>query len=436
MVTRGIPESEGRDRKGKRAGRRPRGIGLTERDGYWHAHGTLRVGGRSVRVRQSLGLAVKTTRQSEAETELESLIEDIKAKVTGRVGRGDPVAVAAAGYLSFQRKRPLGAASINIVKETVARFGPRRLNDVREEEWKGWVDGETLPNGTMKPGRMTGRTASSRERFLGGLLALLNYAKRHHGLAALPAFERDQEARNPNRRARRRIGDFRPELVQILFDHCHISIRAQLAVERSTGARVSSVLYSARVCDLILAKGREQITFPQTKNGEDVHAVLDASAVAVLKDYVKWRGKLHDREAPLFLTYRRKPYVDNGRAYGGQNKTGFRAAKRRAAAAVLAQGKAEAARLARLGQRKAAAIIREQAAADADLLGKVTQHWFRHLLATKMLRRDPRAAMEQGGWLDIRSVVGYSHDAPEWRRQLINEMDDLQQPPARKTGRR
>ncbi|WP_164127793.1 hypothetical protein, partial [Stenotrophomonas maltophilia] len=75
----------------------------------------------------------------------------------------------------------------------------------------------------------------------------------------------------------------------------------------------------------------------------------------VLKDYVKWRGKLHDREAPLFLTYRRKPYVDNGRAYGGQNKTGFRAEKRRAAAAVLAQGKAEAARLARLGQRKAAA---------------------------------------------------------------------------------
>jgi hypothetical protein len=58
------------------------------------------------------------------------------------------------------------------------------------------------------------------------------------------------------------------------------------------------------------------------------------------------------------------------------------------------------------------------------LLGKVTQHWFRHRLATSMPRKDPRAAMEQGGWLDIRSVIGYSHDVPEYRRQLVAEMDD------------
>ena len=69
---------------------------------------------------------------------------------------------------------------------------------------------------------------------------------------------------------------------------------------RCTGARVSSVLFAARVCDLILAEGREQITFPATKNGEDVTAVLDATAVRILKDYLKWRGGLHDREAPLF----------------------------------------------------------------------------------------------------------------------------------------
>jgi hypothetical protein len=38
---------------------------------------------------------------------------------------------------------------------------------------------------------------------------------------------------------------------------------------------------------------------------------------------------LHDREAPLFLTYRRKPYTDNGRSYGGQNKTAFRATRQK-----------------------------------------------------------------------------------------------------------
>jgi hypothetical protein len=33
--------------------------------------------------------------------------------------------------------------------------------------------------------------------------------------------------------------------------------------------------------------------------------------------------------------------------------------------------------------------------------------------------------MEQGGWLDIRSVMGYSHDVPEYRRKLVLEADDL-----------
>jgi hypothetical protein len=57
-----------------------------------------------------------------------------------------------------------------------------------------------------------------------------------------------------------------------------------------------------------------------------------------------------------------------------------------------------------------------QAEADAVLLGRVTQHWIRHMLATRLLRKDPRAAMEQGGWLDIRSVIGYAQDVPEHRR--------------------
>src|SRR5258708_26152198 len=107
-------------------------------------------------------------------------------------------------------------------------------------------------------------------------------------------------------------------------------MRAQLAVEYATGSRVSSNLYGVRLCDLNLGKGREQITFRGTKNGEDVTAALNATAVSILKDYLKWRGMLHDCEAPLFLTYRRKPYTDNGRSYGGQNKKSFRGAPGRA----------------------------------------------------------------------------------------------------------
>lgn len=424
MVISGLSKPDRGDRKGKRAGRRAVGPTLYERDGYWHAYGTVRAGRRSSRIRKSLGLAVEHVTQAEAETALDAYVADLKAKITGAVGRGDPVSIAALGYLSSPRKRPLAPTAVAIVQEINVKFGPRRLNDIAEAEWHRHVDGE--PTATpARPGRMTGRAASTRERYLGGLFGFLNFAKRKHGLAALPSFERDNAARNPNRRVRRRISELRPDIVQTLFDCAHISIRAQLAVERCTGARVSSVIYAARLCDLVLGRHGSHITFPKTKNGEDVTAALDATAIGVLKEYLKWRGKLHDREAPLFLTWRRKPYKFNGRRGGGQNKTGFNAAKRRAGERITALAEIEAGRLRKLGQRKAAASVIASAEADAGLIAKVTQHWFRHRLATIMLRKDPRAAMDQGGWLDLRSLMGYAHDVPEHRQAIVEAADDF-----------
>ena len=58
-----------------------------------------------------------------------------------------------------------------------------------------------------------------------------------------------------------------------------------------------------------------------------------------------------------------------------------------------------------------------------DLLAQLTPHWFRHLLATTLLATgDLRSTMEQGGWLDARSVMGYSHDVPNRRRALVEQM--------------
>ena len=322
--------------------------------------------------------------------------------------------MAAAAYLSAARARPIGAETIRIVKAIAARFTTQRLNAIHADAWKQFVDE-----------RQAGNLAATRERFLNGVVAFLNFARRNHGLAALPVFERDRKARNPNRRARRRVEELRPDLIQALFDASHITLRAQLAVEWSTGARVSSVLYGVRLCDLNLGIGREQITFRGTKNGEDVTAALNPTAAKILRHYLSWRGRLHERDAPLFLTHRREPYADNGRAFGGQNKTAFRAARRRAVAVIIAAGKAKAAKLFVAGKKEAAAAVIEKAEADASLLGRVTQHWFRHLLATRLIRADPRAAMEQGGWLDIRSVIGYAQDIQEHRRRLVTELDDL-----------
>jgi hypothetical protein len=53
-------------------------------------------------------------------------------------------------------------------------------------------------------------------------------------------------------------------------------------------------------------------------------------------------------------------------------------------------------------------------------LTQLTPHWFRHLLATTMVGLgDLQAAMDQGGWLDVRSVMGYSHDVPDRRRAVV-----------------
>jgi hypothetical protein len=407
-----MPET--RDRKGKRAGRRSRGLGLKERDGFWHAVGTIRVGGRSIRVRRSLGLPATAEYEDAAWTEVDAIREDVIAEAQGKSGRGDPVAVAARAYLTFPRERPLGPAAISIVKEITIKFGRRRLNAVSHKEWKTWVEA-----------RQAGNKATTRERFLNGVVAFQRFAHKHHGLAALTDFARDKKARNPIKRARRPVKQLRPELLALLFDSCHIAIRAQLVAEWSTGARTSSIFYGCVLADLILAPGREQITFHDTKNGKDVPAALSPYAAGVMRDYLNWRGALHDRDGALFLTPQGRPYKNNGKAWGGQNKTGFNGAKRRARRTLLKRS-FEASRAARrAGHREQALSILLEGRADVRLLRKVTQHWFRHLLATRMAHLDLRSTMDQGGWDDHRSVLGYVHDVPERRRALVAQFDDF-----------
>jgi len=406
----------GGDRGAKRPGRRARGIAVIERGGFWHVVGTVVARGRSVRVRKSTGLAARRDLYDTAWDEARRIEAEIIGEITGARRPGDFLSVAAERYLTRKRERPLGASTISIVQELVAAFGTRRLNDIPDREWQAFVDRRHAAN-----------AAATRERYLNAVVAFLAWCaspKSNAGLATVPAFDRDAKARNPNRRARRRVREMRPDLIGRLIRAAHIAVRAQLAVEWSTGARVSSVLHGCRVCDLILAPGRSQITFHDTKNGTSVTAALHPAAVRVLEDYLAWRGRLHDREAPLFLTPLRRPYKDVGGAWSGQNKTAFNAAKRRAAG-DLRRDAAATARTLRTENRRAEAWDAIAAAkADAALLGQVTQHWFRHLLATRLLQiGDIRTAMDQGGWIDQRSVMGYSHDAPEHRRRIVDALD-------------
>ena len=182
----GIPEFAHSDRARKPIRRRPRTVKLTKRDGYWYATGTLIAGGRSTRIRKSLGLSVATTHFRQAEIALAEYLDDEKARIIGATGRGDTVAVAALGYLNAPRARPLGASTIRIVKKIKDRFDGRRLNAIGAEEWRSWV--EEL---------MTGRKAETRERFLNGVVGFLNFAKRNHGLAAVPEIRARSQGAQP-----------------------------------------------------------------------------------------------------------------------------------------------------------------------------------------------------------------------------------------------
>jgi site-specific recombinase XerD len=219
-----------------------------------------------------------------------------------------------------------------------------------------------------------------------------------------------------------------PKLIHALLDNAAPHFRAQLIVLHATGARVSSVLYGCRLCDLILAPGRERLTFHDTKSGQSVTSVLTPFAAAELQRYLAWRGRLDDREGPLFLTAAREPYADNAKKYGGQTKAAWQGMRRRAAKSLIDAATAAAAEFRAASDVTEANRVLAEAQAEADLLNQVTPHWLRHNLATTMFASGAsvREVMDQGGWLEAGSALIYGHDVPETRRQHVRAALDLE----------
>jgi site-specific recombinase XerD len=400
----------------KRAPRHPPGLAVIERHGHWHIHGTLRVAGNSRRVRKSTELQATPENREYAEALRATVEREIRDEVIHGVRPSIATAVACDRYLRRPRRRPIGHREIAALRDIDTKFGQRKLATIGAAEWQAFVDD-----------RQQGNSLASRERYITAVRAFLNWCRKRprQWIAETPEFERDKQAARPTHRRARRVNDLSPELINLMLDHAAPHLRAQLVVEWCTGARVSSVLYGCRLCDVILAPGRGQITFHDTKNSEPVVAASNDWAVARLLDYLELRGgRLDDREQPFFLTDEGLPYTDNGKTAGGQNKSAFNGMKRRTVRTIRAHGAAEAQRLRHTGDRRGAAAAITAAKDQAILVGSVTQHWLRHKLATDMvsLTGDLRAAMAQGGWKDVQSVMGYIHDVPARRRQLIDTL--------------
>ena len=295
------------------------------------------------------------------------------------------------------------------------RFKVRLVGDVPSAEWVSFVEAETA-----------GRAASTRERYLNGFMSFISWcaAKPREWITSktIPHFERDATARKPRHRQRRNVADWRPELVQLLVDCAGWHLRPQLYVEWSTGQRVSAVL-KVRLRDVMLAEGREQISFERTKTGEPVFSSLHPAAAQAIREYLKRRGRLWDREGPLFLTRSGMPY-ETGNGLSGHNRRAFDNAKERANAVRRRQAVELCRGLRRQGRRDEARQAAGQAWADRRLMRQITQHWFRHLLATTLmaLQAPVRVGMDQGGWLTVESYMAYAHDVPDVRRQVVGQL--------------
>jgi site-specific recombinase XerD len=408
--------ARGPHRSRKRTTRRPPGLDIIARDGHWHIHGTLRVAGNSRRIRKSTELPATAENREYAEALRATLEREIRDEAVHGIRPSIATAVACDRYLRRPRRRPIGHRTITALRDIDAKFGQRKLGTIGAAEWQALVDDRQKRN-----------SLASRERYITEVRAFLNWCRRRprQWIAETPEFERDKHAARPTHRRARRVNDLTPALINLMLDHAAPHLRAQLVVEWCAGARVSSVLYGCRLCDVILVPGRGQITFHDTKNSEPVVAALNDWAVARLLDYLELRGgRLDDREQPFFLTDEGLPYTDNGKIAGGQNKSAFNGMKRRTVRTIRAQGAAEAWRLRRAGDRRGAAAAITAAKDQAALIAEVTQHWLRHKLATEMmsLTGNLRAVMEQGGWRDVDSVMAYIHDVPARRRELIDTL--------------
>lgn len=126
----------------------------------------------------------------------------------------------------------------------------------------------------------------------------------------------------------------------------------------------------------------------------------------------------HER---LFLTYKGRPYKENGMAWGTQNKSRFNAAKRRAIKIVGERYDAAIAAMKVAGDRNEVERLMRLRADNLNILARLTQHWLRHKFPTEAGRSDLRAAMAQGGWKDVRSIMGYLIADAEYQRSIVED---------------
>jgi len=167
-----------------------------------------------------------------------------------------------------------------------------------------------------------------------------------------------------------------PEEVERLITAAAPHLRPLLIFLVGTGARMSEAIeLDWRDVDLIGGRA----IFWRTKGGKRRNTLLSPRVVAAL-------ANLDHREGPVFLTSHRRPYGDRQRRYGGQIKTAWVGALRR-----------------------------------AGLDPGLTPHDCRHTWASWHygLHKDLIRLQQEGGWSTVALVTRYAHLLPRGQEEAI-----------------
>jgi integrase len=298
---------------------------------HWYVHGTI----RGVTVRESTGVAdqkVAETIRARREWEI------IQRSVFGPEATATFVG-AAVSYLEAGGEK-------TYLKPIIARIGSTPLAKIDQ----------ALIEKTARALYPNGSPATLNRQAFTPIAAVLNHAAAR-GMCAKRIVERPEQ---PKGRVRWLTFDEAERLLNACSEHLYPLVMFLLG----SGARLSEALYlDWREVDLANA----HVTFLDTKNGEHRGVPLHARLVAVLRNLRHRRGRVF--RTPAGIGYAEK---ESG---GGQIKTGFRGACRRAK------------------------------------IKDFTPHDCRHTWATwhYAANRDLVALMKLGGWKSERMVLRYAH---------------------------
>jgi integrase len=260
---------------------------------------------------------------------------------------------AVATFLAAAVSYMEGEGEERFLEPLMEHFGTRALSDMTQ----GVIDhaARTLyPN--AKPSTLNRQVYTP-------VSAVLRHAHKR-GLCELSELERPRQSKG-------KVRWLTPDEAERLIAACSPHMRPLVAFLFYTGARMSEALYlDWRDVDL----SRAHVTFHATKNGESRGVPLHVQMVAML-------ANLPDGG----------PYKKLEVEAGGQIKTGFRAACRRAG------------------------------------IVNFRPHDCRHTWATwhYSVNRDPQALMELGGWKSERMVYRYAHINKEKLAPGIANLPDL-----------